>query len=101
MKRYLLDLSAIYSDHRQKSYLGHRASWSTVRSVIRTVQETFDIAAELYICSQEGILFPETESVEILRDDDTLKYGKRESSVWSKINCPIFAESYPNRLRDW
>nr|XP_040234399.2 uncharacterized protein LOC120956749 [Anopheles coluzzii] len=73
MKRYLLDLSALYSDHRQKAYIGYRAAWTTVGCLIRTVQDTFGIASDLYVCSEDGIFYPECENVGLIHDGETLR----------------------------
>uniref|UniRef100_A0A182RRH0 Coilin_N domain-containing protein n=1 Tax=Anopheles funestus TaxID=62324 RepID=A0A182RRH0_ANOFN len=73
MKRYLLDLSELYTDHRQKAYIGYRDTWTTVGCIIRTIRHTFNIESDVYICSEDGIFYPAGESVDLIRDDKTIK----------------------------
>uniref|UniRef100_A0A182QM43 Coilin N-terminal domain-containing protein n=1 Tax=Anopheles farauti TaxID=69004 RepID=A0A182QM43_9DIPT len=73
MKKYVLDLSELFSDHRRKSCIGHRESWASVGCAVRTIRETFQIAHNLHICSEEGIFYPESESIDIILEEDVLK----------------------------
>ncbi|XP_052867650.1 uncharacterized protein LOC128273667 [Anopheles cruzii] len=73
MKRYVLDLSNLFSDHRQKVCIAHRDKWSTIRSLIHTLKQLFAIEPELVVLSGDGVYYPETENISILRDNETLK----------------------------
>lgn len=73
MRKYVLDLSEIYSDHRRKAYLGHRPTWTSIHSLIQTVKEIFGIRTHVHVCSAEQIFYPDSESVEILQDGETLR----------------------------
>ncbi|XP_058061465.1 uncharacterized protein LOC131211842 [Anopheles bellator] len=73
MKRYMLDLSNLFSDHRQKVCIAHRDKWSTIRSLIHTLRQLFAIESELVVLSGDGVYYPETENIAILRDNETLK----------------------------
>uniref|UniRef100_A0A182WQ28 Coilin_N domain-containing protein n=1 Tax=Anopheles minimus TaxID=112268 RepID=A0A182WQ28_9DIPT len=92
MKRYLLDLSELYTDHRKKAYIGYRTAWTTVGCVIRTIQNTFHIESDVYICSEDGIFYPAMESVELIRDETTLKVlptvHEREEKIVSDDEPP-------------
>uniref|UniRef100_A0A182MF37 Coilin N-terminal domain-containing protein n=1 Tax=Anopheles culicifacies TaxID=139723 RepID=A0A182MF37_9DIPT len=85
MKRYLLDLSELYTDHRKKAYIGYRSAWTTVGCVIRTIRNTFHIESDVYICSEDGIFYPASESVELIRDETTIKVLPTENAQKEKI----------------
>uniref|UniRef100_A0A182Y5M4 Coilin_N domain-containing protein n=1 Tax=Anopheles stephensi TaxID=30069 RepID=A0A182Y5M4_ANOST len=78
MKRYLLDLSELFTDHRRKAYIGYRPTWTTVASVIGSIRCTFNIQPDLYICSEDGIFYPEGESVELIEDEQVIKVLPKE-----------------------
>ncbi|XP_050072419.1 uncharacterized protein LOC126560503 [Anopheles maculipalpis] len=85
MKRYLLDLSKLFKDHRRKAYIGYRPTWTTVASVIGTIRSTFNIQSDLYICSEEGIFYPEGEQAELICDEKVIKVLPKGSVVTEKI----------------
>uniref|UniRef100_A0A182K533 Coilin_N domain-containing protein n=1 Tax=Anopheles christyi TaxID=43041 RepID=A0A182K533_9DIPT len=89
MSKYLLDLSAFYSDHRQKAYIGYRTTWSTVGCVIRTIQDTFNIQSELYICSEDGIFYPECENVNLIDDGETLRILPKVQVESRQRSCTV------------
>ncbi|XP_053666013.1 uncharacterized protein LOC128715157 [Anopheles marshallii] len=85
MKRYLLDLSELFTDHRQKAYIGYRAAWTTVECVIRTIRNTFNIQSGIYICSEDGIFYPANESVELICEEKSIKVLPSEKVRKEKI----------------
>uniref|UniRef100_A0A182PB12 Coilin_N domain-containing protein n=1 Tax=Anopheles epiroticus TaxID=199890 RepID=A0A182PB12_9DIPT len=96
MLRYLLNLSALYSDYRQKAYIGHRPSWNTVGCLIRTVRQIFSIESDLYVCSEEGVLYPESESVDLLEDELILKIFPKVP-VEARKKTSSFSEDEPRK----
>ncbi|XP_058121734.1 uncharacterized protein LOC131281350 [Anopheles ziemanni] len=84
MRKYVLDLSEIYSDHRSKAYLGHRPTWTSIHSLIQTVKEIFGIRSHVHVCSAEHIFYPDSESVEILQDGETLRILPEATPIKTK-----------------
>ncbi|XP_052899096.1 uncharacterized protein LOC128305605 [Anopheles moucheti] len=94
MKRYLLDLSELFTDHRKKAYIGYHAAWTTVGCVIRTIRNTFNIQSDIYICSEDGIFYPACESVELICEEKSIKVLPTQNVQKEKI---VSDDEPPNR----
>uniref|UniRef100_A0A2M4ASS9 Coilin N-terminal domain-containing protein n=1 Tax=Anopheles triannulatus TaxID=58253 RepID=A0A2M4ASS9_9DIPT len=74
MKSYVLDLSNAFTDHRQKVCIGRRLEWTAVGQLKQAVAELFHISSEVLVCCERGIYYPDTEHIDILPDNVTLKF---------------------------
>ncbi|XP_035774374.1 uncharacterized protein LOC118457156 [Anopheles albimanus] len=74
MKSYVLDLSNTFTDHRRKVCIGRKLEWTAVGQLKQAVAELFHIPAEVFVCCEHDIYYPDTEHIDILPDNVTLKF---------------------------
>ncbi|ETN60375.1 hypothetical protein AND_008006 [Anopheles darlingi] len=82
MKKYVLDLSYTFSDHRRKICIGRRPEWTAVGQLKQAVADLFHIPSEVFVCCEHGIYYPDTEHIDILPESVTLKFvtAQKEAS---------------------
>lgn len=75
MERYTLDLSRVFSDHRQKVFVGRRTSWKHIKCLLDHVRSIFEISANIYLTNGDNVLFPDFEVLDVILNTDMLRYA--------------------------
>ncbi|XP_058815814.1 uncharacterized protein LOC131679181 isoform X2 [Topomyia yanbarensis] len=90
MQRYTLNLSNIFPDHRQKVFVGRRKDWQLISCLQDYVRSSFRLQGEVYLTNEDGILFPESEGLElILGTDQLVVHISNETTDTQSINAPV------------
>lgn len=73
MQRYTLDLSALFSDHRAKTFVRRRNQWTRIRCLQDHVRAMFQIEPECYLTNEADVFFPEAEDLDVIQEGDLIR----------------------------
>ncbi|XP_065087369.1 uncharacterized protein LOC135709099 [Ochlerotatus camptorhynchus] len=72
MQRYTVDLSDLFSDHRQKVFVGRRHQWKHIACLLEHIRCVFHLDSHIYLTNSENVLFPEREDLDVIQESDQL-----------------------------
>ncbi|KAL9705713.1 hypothetical protein quinque_009231 [Culex quinquefasciatus] len=92
MQRYTLDLSALFSDYRAKTFVRRRSQWNRVRCLQDHIRATFQIEPECYLTNEADVFFPEAEDLDVIQEGDLIRVrvsnscGTQQKSALKKVS---------------